>query len=86
MPLLIVVSMENRHGEPAAVFTQLPAGALKATSGPRLLKPTLVPVWRSPAIPATPLQLAGESTGPLSLPAETTTSTPCATTSSMTVC
>ena len=54
-------------------FTQFPAGDAKATSGPRLLNPTLVPTWRMPAIPATPAQLAGESTGPPSLPAEITT-------------
>src|ERR1700755_3308835 len=80
----MVVSIENRHAPVA--FTQLPAGDARATSGPRLLNPTLVPAWRMPAIPATPAQLAGGSTGPPSLPAETTTVTPAATTSLMTVC
>src|SRR5882757_903642 len=78
------VSIENRQAPEA--FTQLPAGAASAASGPRLLNPTLVPIWRIPAIPATPTQLAGESTGPPSLPAEITTVTPAATTSEMTVC
>ena len=31
------VSIENRQGWPAAVLTQLPAGAASAISGPRLL-------------------------------------------------
>src|SRR5215469_1367520 len=83
VPVLVVVSIENRHGGP--VFTQLPPGALTATSGPRLLKPTLVPSCRSPATPTAPGQLAGESTGPPSLPAATTTSTP-ALPSSLTIC
>src|SRR5882757_6860658 len=78
------VSIENRQALEA--FTQLPAGAASAASGPRLLNPTLVPIWRIPAIPATPAQLAGESTGQPSLPAEITTVTPAATTSLMTVC
>src|SRR3954469_8320838 len=80
----MVVSMENRQAPLA--LTQLPPGEARATSGPRLLKPTLVPVLRKPAIPATPAQFAGESTGPPSLPAEITTVTPAATTSVMTVC
>src|SRR6266481_5758365 len=78
------VSIENRQAPEA--FTQLPAGAASAASGPRLLNPTLVPTCRMPAIPATPTQLAGESTGPPSLPAEITTVTPAAITSLMTVC
>src|ERR1700686_275085 len=85
VPLLVVVSIENRQGCPAPVLTQLPAGALSAISGPRLLKPPLVPPCRKPAMPATPMQFAGASTGPPSLPADTTTSTP-ATTSSSTTC
>src|SRR3984893_15222973 len=78
------VSMENRQAPDA--LTQFPAGDDNATSGPRLLNPTLVPTCRMPATPATPTQLAGESTGPPSLPAEITTVTPAATTSLMTVC
>lgn len=74
-PSFDVVSMENRHGPPW-MFTQLPPGAPTTISGPRLLKPTLVPAWRSPATPAAPGQFAGESTGPPSLPADTTMSTP----------
>src|SRR5665213_45337 len=42
----------------------------------RLLKGTLVPVWRRPTTDSTPLQLAGASSGPPSLPAAATTSTP----------
>src|ERR1700761_2425204 len=75
--------MENRQAPEA--LTQLPPGEARATSGPRLLNPTLVPMFRRPAIPATPAQFAGESTGPPSLPAETTTVTPAATTSLMTI-
>ena len=52
------------------------AGAPRATSVPRLANPTLVPAWRKPVIAATPGQLAGASTGPPSLPADATTSTP----------
>src|SRR6185436_13324976 len=83
VPLLEVVSSENRQGPPL-MFTQLPPGAASVTSGPRLLKPTLLPAWRMAAIAATPPQLAGESTIEPSLPAETTTSTLCAVNSRMT--
>src|SRR4029079_16512757 len=79
-----VVSIENRQAP--ELFTQFPPGALRATSGPRLLNPTFMPTLRSPAMPATPTQFAGESTGPPSLPADTTITTPLATTSLMTVC
>src|SRR5690242_1179283 len=75
-PSFDVVSSENRHGCPATVFTQLPPGAPSAISGPRLLNPTFVPAWRKPRMPIAPGQFAGESTGPPSLPAETTISTP----------
>src|SRR6185437_4248787 len=75
---------ENRHAP--LEFTQFPPGALRDTCGPRLLKPTLVPTLRSPATPATPLQLAGEPTGPPSLPAEATISPPLATSSVTTCC
>src|SRR4051812_37270375 len=78
------VSIENRQA--AEAFTQLPAGAASAASGPRLLKPTFLPIWRVPAIAATPTQLVGASTGPPSLPAEITTVPPAATTAWMTVC
>ena len=33
VPLLVVVSMENRHGSPAPLLTQLPAGAAIVNSG-----------------------------------------------------
>src|SRR5436309_2305659 len=59
-------------------FTQLPPGAPSAISGPRLLNPTLVPTLRRPRIPIAPWQFAGESTGPPSLPADTTTRAPAA--------
>src|SRR5213595_2191128 len=62
--------MGYRHGPPA-VLTQFPAGLLTATSGPRLLYPTLVPACRNPATPAAPAQLAGEATGPPSFRRET---------------
>src|SRR5579859_1014998 len=79
LPRAVVVSIERRHGTLVGV-TQLPAGAAMPTSGPRLLKPTLVPALRRPATAMTPgtnvLQLAGEPTAPLALPAETTTSAP----------
>src|ERR1700724_1994022 len=80
----MVVSMENRQAPDA--MTKFPAGDENATSRPRLLNPTVVAPGRMPATPATPTQLAGESTGPPSLPAEITTVTPAATTSLMTVC
>ena len=66
------------------MFTQLPPGAASVTSGPRLLKPTLLPAWRIAATAATPGQLAGEDTTVPSLPAEMTTSTLRAVSSSMT--
>ena len=62
VPVFVVVRIGYRHGEPAAVLTQLPPGALIATSGPRSEKPTLVPTWRSPATAITPLQFAGAAT------------------------
>jgi hypothetical protein len=76
VPALVVVSNENKHGPEVEVFTQLPPGALSAICGPKLLKLTLVPVCRMPAIAITPGQFAGVPTGPPSLPAEATTSTP----------
>ncbi len=76
VPRLLVVSIEYRHGSPGPTFTQLPPGALNATPGPRLLKPTLVPTCRIAPMPATPAQLAGVSTMLPSLPTEATTSTP----------
>src|SRR5882672_12061108 len=86
VPEFEVVSSENRHGCPATVFTQLPPGAASAICGPRLLNPTFVPLWRRPTIPIAPVQFAGESTGPPSLPAATTTSTPAAVTWLMMSC
>src|SRR4051812_22541306 len=74
VPLFEVVSSEKRQGPPFTL-TQLPPGAAMATSGPRLLKPTLLPAWRIAATAATPGQLAGEETTVPSLPAEMTTST-----------
>ncbi len=65
----------NRHGPPLT-FTQLPPGADSAISLPRLLKPTFVPMCRKPATPTAPGQFAGASTGPPSLPADTTTTVP----------
>ena len=47
---------------------------------PRFEYPTLVPLWRTPATPITPVQLAGEPTARPSLPAAATTTTPAATT------
>jgi hypothetical protein len=41
-----------------------------------LLKGTLVPVWRSPTTDTTPVQLAGASIAPPSLPAAATTRMP----------
>src|SRR5581483_5075664 len=84
VPALLVVSIGYKHAP--LVFTQFPAGAASAICGPRLLYPTLVPTLRNPAMPATPTQFAGASTGPPSLPAETTTSTPSASTSLITIC
>src|SRR5215470_5818701 len=43
VPELVVVRIGYRHGELAAVLTQLPPGALMATSAPSEEKPTLVP-------------------------------------------
>ena len=61
------------------MLTQLPPGALSAISGPRSLKPTLLPAWRRPPTPMTPGQLAGEPTAsPTPLPAAATTTTPAA--------
>src|SRR6185436_8676398 len=74
VPLFEVVSSENRQGPPL-MFTQLPPGAAIDTSGPRLLKPTLLPAWRMAAMAATPGQFPGEETTVPSLPAATTTST-----------
>src|SRR5690242_13220569 len=62
VPAFEVLRMGYRHGDPAAVFTQLPIGALIATSGPRFENPALVPMWRSPATVITPGQLPGVST------------------------
>src|ERR1700686_3390015 len=73
--------MSNRHAWPATLFTQLPPGApsVAATAALlRLLKGTLVPAWRRPTTDSTPLQLAGASTAPPSLPAAATTSMPAA--------
>ena len=82
VPRFVVVSMERRQSPLAA--TQLPAGAEMLTCEPKLEYPTLVPTLRSPATAMTPgttvLQLPGNSTGPLELPAETTTRTPSAVT------
>src|SRR5688572_6968822 len=82
-PLFEVVSSENRHGPPL-MFTQFPPGAAIVTSGPRLLKPTLLPAWRMAATAATPGQLPGEDTTVPSLPAESTSRTLRAVSSSMT--
>src|SRR3954451_17336976 len=69
--------MGNRHGEPAAVLTQLPAGALRVISGPRSEKPTLLPACRSPATAITPLQFAGMPTAcPAEFPADATITAP----------
>src|SRR5690349_903086 len=57
------------------MFTQLPPGAAMVTSGPRLLKPTLLPACRMAAMAATPGQFAGDDTTVPSLPAEITAST-----------
>src|SRR5262245_26325178 len=62
VPESVVVRMGYRHGESLDVLTQLPPGALIATSGPIEEKPTFVPTWRSPATATTPLQLAGVAT------------------------
>ena len=83
LPELKVVVIGYTHGfDPVSggLFTQFPAGALSATSGPRLLNPDFEPSWRSPATAATPGQFPGASTGPLSFPAEATMSTPFAVT------
>ena len=77
VPVFVVVSKGLRQAP--LKLMQLPAGALSATSGPRLENPTLVPMWRTPATAMTPLQLAGVSTArPSALPAEMTTVTPAA--------
>ena len=83
MPESVVVRMGYRHGELFAVLTQLPPGALIATSGPSEEKPTLVPTWRSAATATTPLQLAGAATAwPEELPAAATITVPAAVISS----
>src|ERR1700723_3433077 len=64
MPASLVVSMSYRQGSPATVLTQLPAGA------------PMVPAGRRPTTDTTPVQLAGASIAPPSLPAAATTSTP----------
>jgi hypothetical protein len=84
VPAFAVVSSENRHGPPFT-FTQLPPGAPIVTSGPRLLNPTLLPAWRNAATDATPGQFAGDETTVPSFPAEITTSTLRARSSSITV-
>src|ERR1700733_5362464 len=80
MPASLVVSMSYRQGSPATVLTQLPAGAPMVAAGPplplKLLNGTLVPAWRRPTTDTTPVQLAGASIAPPSLPAAATTSTP----------
>ena len=54
------------------MLTQLPPGALIATSGPRSENPTLVPMCRSPATVMTPAQRPGTPTWcPAELPADT---------------
>ena len=61
------------------MLTQLPPGALMATSGPRFEKPTLVPTWRTAATAMTPAQLAGVLTAwPAALPAAATITVPAA--------
>ena len=74
VPLFEVVSSENRQGPPL-MLTQLPPGAATVTSGPRLLNPTLLPAWRIAAMAATPGQFPGDETIVPSLPAETTSRT-----------
>jgi hypothetical protein len=66
------------------MLTQLPPGAAIVTSVPRLLKPTLLPAWRIAATAATPGQLPGDDTTVPSLPAEITSRTFRAASSSMT--
>src|SRR5580658_2191581 len=82
--------MSNRHGEPAAVLTQLPPGAASVAAGPpvplRLLNGTLVPVSRRPTTDSTPVQLAGASIAPPSLPAAATTRMPAEIAVVMTLC
>ena len=74
VPLLDVAMMGYRQGDPAAVLTQLPPGALMVISGPRSEKPTLLPTWRSPATAITPGQFAGVPVAwPVLLPAAATT-------------
>ena len=58
---LVVVRIGYRQASPAPMLTQLPPGALIVISGPRSEKPTLVPMWRRPATPITPAQLAGHA-------------------------
>src|SRR5690349_9042780 len=78
-PAFEVVRIGYRHGVPAAVLTQLPAGALIATFWPRFENPTLVPACRRPATARTPGQLPGDATAwPASLPAEMTITVPAA--------
>jgi len=70
--------MDRRQSAPLAA-TQLPAGADTLTSAPKLEYPTGADITqaRDRHDPGTTvLQLAGSSTGPLALPAETTTRTP----------
>src|SRR4029453_3527364 len=65
---------ENRRAPPL-LLAQLPPGAASVTSGPRLLKPTLLPTWRIAATAATPGQFAGDETAVPSLPGGITTTT-----------
>ena len=79
VPVLVVVRIEYRQALFNAVLMQLPPGALIVISGPMSEKPTLVPMWRSPATPITPAQSAGMLTEcPALLPADATTTPPTA--------
>ena len=76
MPVLLAARIGKRHGSAAPVLTQLPAGALIATCGPRSENPTFVPAWRKPPTAMTPGQFAGVPTlDPALLPAAATTTT-----------
>src|ERR1700688_1767495 len=82
MPASVVVSMSYRQSWPATLLTQLPPGAATLAAGPalplRLLNGTLVPASRKPTTEITPVQLAGASMAPPSLPAAAITKIPAA--------
>ena len=80
VPAFTAAVIENKQGlagvNGGPGFTQLPPGAPRPASGPRLLNPTFVPAWRMPVTPSTPVQLAGAATAWPSLPTEATINTP----------